>query len=1040
MIISASIKRKGHRLAILMGMLMLGLTSLQAQNDAPTKGIVTDLRGNPIAGVEIALKGGDAKVMTANDGTFDFTFKKGDVVTFTHPDYLFKEEKIGKIRSLKVNETYSVHLIERFVSTDKDIVGPYGEHTPASNYLGSQSTVYTKDLDKYLSPNIMTALQGRMAGFNISQYRGFALRNTTSNSEAAIAAWIPSGFGINSYGDNSQFSYSSRGMGPVVIVDGIERELFSLDPEAIESVSLQKDALSSMFLGMQSSRGALIITTKNPTSGNLHLSLTGKLGVNHAVNRLHPLSADKYAYLLNEALQNDGKSALYGYDNYMAFQNGTNPYLYPNVNWIDELMRKNSISQSYNLNVSGGGRVAQFFVSLGYLNEQGPFRTSKENNYNTNLNLNRYMLSSKVHINITDGFEATLTALGRITEGNQPGGTGSGYSDLLSNIYTTPNNAYPVYNPDGTWGGNRSFTNNLRSQTVNSGYISDNQRDIQATLKLRYDFGKLVKGLSAHVLGSVATLSRTAIVRTKQAPVYAYSLDDLGEPIYTLYGSSVPQTNNFTSVASYNMLYGQMSVNYDRQFGLHTLHAALTGDTRHEIDDYDLPMIPSNVMEKVSYDYAKRYFAQVAFTESYFNRYAPGNRWGTFFAFGLGWDIAQEAFMEQATWVDRLKLRAVWGKTGNGIGNSGYYTYRQTFSDPYGYYTQGTTQGQGNLFAQENELANPYRTWEKAHKLNIGLDAAFLCDRLSFAIDYYNDKYYDLLQNRGKSIDLLGTAYPTENIGKTRQTGVELQLTWQDRIRDFNYYVSANWSLAKSKLLYMDEQRVEYDWMRLTGRPVGVTYGLQANGFLTAADIANGYPVITGYEVQPGDVKYVDQNGDNVIDEFDRVVIGGDKPLRYFGVDLGFEWKGLEFSMLWQGAYKRDLYVDDQTLVQGFLGVGSTYGQAYENILGRWTPETASTATYPRLSAGGNSYNMGAGMGSSLWMHSGNYLRLKNISLAYNLPELLCKNYLGGVRVKLFVNAQNLLTFSATDLVDPEVTFTSSPLQRCIITGINLKF
>ena len=180
-----------------MGMLMLGLTALQAQQYAPTKGIVTDLRGNPIAGVEIALKGDGtvgtrrAALTTANDGTFDFTFKTGDVVTFRHPDYLFKEEKIGKIRLLKVNETYSVHLTERFVITDKDIVGPYGEHTPASDYLGSQSTVYTKDLDKYLSPNIMTALQGRMAGFNISQYRGFALRNTASNNEASILAWVP---------------------------------------------------------------------------------------------------------------------------------------------------------------------------------------------------------------------------------------------------------------------------------------------------------------------------------------------------------------------------------------------------------------------------------------------------------------------------------------------------------------------------------------------------------------------------------------------------------------------------------------------------------------------------------------------------------------------------------------------------------------------------------------------------------------------------------------------------------------------------------
>ena len=217
-------------------------------------------------------------------------------------------------------------------------------------------------------------------------------------------------------------------------------------------------------------------------------------------------------------------------------------------------------------------------------------------------------------------------------------------------------------------------------------------------------------------------------------------------------------------------------------------------------------------------------------------------------------------------------------------------------------------------------------------------------------------------------------------------------------------------------------------------------FGLQANGFLSAEDIANHYPVMNGYDVQPGDVKYVDQNNDGVIDEYDRVVIGGDKPLQSFGLDLGFEWKGFEFSMLWQGYYNRDLYVNDRTLVEGFQAVGQGYGQAYKNILGRWTPETADRATYPRLSAGGNTYNYGGYWGSSLWMHKGNFLRLKNVQLAYNIPTNVCQNVLGGLRVKLFVSAQNALTFSACDLVDPEVTFTSSPIQRCFFTGITLNF
>lgn len=396
--------------------------------------------------------------------------------------------------------------------------------------------------------------------------------------------------------------------------------------------------------------------------------------------------------------------------------------------------------------------------------------------------------------------------------------------------------------------------------------------------------------------------------------------------------------------------------------------------------------------------------------------------------------------MQSATWLDKLKLRGVWGRTGNGIDNSGYYIWRQTYRDNFNAYPVGTQSTWVWGVYENTPIANPYISFEKANKLNIGLDLAMFNHRLEATVDYYNDKYLDLLQQRGKSIAILGVEYPAENIGQSRRTGVDVTLTWQDKIGSVNYYLSGNWSIASTKLLFMDEQATPYNYLRQTGRPEGVIFGLQADGFLSAEDIASGYPVMVGYDVQPGDVKYVDMNKDGVIDEWDRTVIGGDKPAQYFGIDLGLEWKGLEFSMLWQGACNRDIYVNNRTLVEGFQAIGNGYGQAYQNILGRWTPETAATATYPRLSAGGNTYNYGGMYGSSMWMQNGNFIRLKNIMLAYNLPENFCNRTLGGVRLKVFLEAQNLLTFSGCDLVDPEVTFTSSPLQRTIFTGVKLNF
>ena len=1023
-------------MCMLLGMLSPNM-SAQGMSNADITGKVVDQYGNPVSDVTVTMKNSNFKAVTGVDGIFKFQLKKGDILCLSHPGFIHKEIKVNKLKNTE--RVFKVTLDEHFIKDKEVISGPY-EGKDKNHFLGSASTIYTDKLSSMMGTTILPALEGRLSGLNITQYRGARVHQTSANSTSDIVGNVPV-FGEGFYSDNTEFNVGSRGIAPVVVIDGIQRELYSIDPEAIESVSIQKDALSSMFLGMRSSRGALVITTKEPIKQGFQLSFTGRFGVQRALKTPNPLSAHQYAYLLNEALQNDGKEPFYTYDDFNKFRTQSNPYTHPNVNWFDEILNKTSTTQSYNLNVTGGNKFAQYFVSVGYMGENGLFSNPTESDaHDTNLSYSRYMISSKVNINITDDFTAKVTLLGRVEDGNQPGAK---YSNLLNAIYTTPNNAYPIKNPNGTWGGNVTFDNNLMSQAINSGYIMDTARDMVGGINLKYDFNKLVKGLSARLVGNVSIQNRSYTERSKRAPVHSYGFDKEGKEIYTQYGSSNSQINRFYSVTSYQQMYGQFAVDYNRRFGVHGVKATLMGDTRHTLANYDLPQLPSNIIADVAYDYAEKYFVQAALSESYYNRYAPGKRWGTFYAFGLGWDISKEDFMENADWLNQLKLRGVFGKTGNGIDNSGYYMYRQTFSHigTAGYPLGTEMSAMGNVTMENTPLANPFLTWEKAYKLNVGVDLAMFNNRLKFTADYYNDKYFDLLQNRGKSIELIGQYYPMENIGKVRRFGGDLSITYQDRVNDFSYYVSANWSCEQSKLLYMDEQEVPEEYLRQTGRPAGAIYGLVADGFFTTREEIEKSPVIEGFEnIQPGDIKYKDLNNDKVINEFDRTVIGGDKPYSYFGIDLGFKWRGLDFSMFWQGAYNRDLYLQDWTLLEGFQANGRYYGQAYENMLGRWTPETAESATFPRLTAGGNEYNRGNGWNSSFWLRSGNFIRLKDISLGYNLPDSFCNNYLGGLRLKIFVNGQNLFTKSACDLVDPEVGFTSYPLQRCISTGINIRF
>jgi len=1003
--------------------------SVYGQQSAGINGRLIDAYGQPLAKALVYVKGTGDSTFTDAAGKFTLPAGRNSVLVMQYPGY-------KQLQHTVKDNTVVLRMEEVFIPNPEHIPVLYGE-TYRRSSVGAIGTVYTSQLSATPATLYAYALPGRLAGLYTQQTSGFRNPGTGNNFDVdEFVGNIPRPGALEA-NDNSEINLWLRGQTPVTIVDGVQRDVFSIDPENIESISVLKDGLSTILLGQRSSRGVLLVTTKRARAGKPRLSFTAQTAIQQSLSMPKALPAWQYAYLLNEALQNDGKAPLYKEADIRAFRDHSDPYGHPDVNWYDQVLRDNAPLSRYNLNINGGGDVACYSVSLNYTGQQGIFKSSPENSYTTNAGLKRYLINTDVNIDVTSNLNVGMQLFGRLQEGTQPGaGTGKILGDLLA----TPNAAYPINNINGSWGGTGNLTTNLLSSTVNSGYIQDNSKDVMANVDLRYDLGDWLRGLSLKGKGNLSIQSANAINRSKQDLVYKMNITQ-GDTTYARFGQAVTQHNDFISVFNAQYFFGQISLNYDRQFGAHGLSAIVLADRRQTIFNYDLPGKATNLSAKATYNYGNRYFAEAAINRSGFNRYMPGRQYGTFYAGGIGWDIAREAFMQdQSGWLNQLKLRATYAQTGNGIDNSGYYIWRQDFSENNGIgggiYEQGTARSPGSGF-QENGLANTNISWETARKIDVGIDVSLFSNHLQVTGDYYHDRYADLLQIRGKSIGLSGAAYPPENIGINLYKGGELTVTWQSDINDFHYFITANSSIEQSRVIYMDEQRRDYAWNKRTGQPVGMRFGYIADGFLQSAEEAAAAPIITGYQPLPGDIKYKDLNGDGAINQFDEAPIGKSSPRIYYGVSAGISWKGLELSALLQGVTNRTNYVANFATELGFQFLNFTYGQAYEQITGRWTPETAGTATYPRLSADANyNYNKAS---STFWVRNGNYFRLKNVSIAYNLPYVWVQRLkLGGVKV--FANGLNLFTHAAYDFVDPEVGVGAYPIQRVLNTGLNIKF
>lgn len=995
------------------------------ETQTASKLTVVDEFGKPLGGTRIYSSAKNLLGVTADDGTFSIPLDNSNgKITIVQKGYYPKTLKPSKDVLIRLTVDY---LYAR------DSTNVLYEQKLNQAMLGAVSSVNNNQIKTTPTSLYLNALSGRLPGFYTQQSSGFRTAKTSPITVIDLAGSLPSEsvrYSSN-FSDNSEIGYNLRGMQPVTIIDGVQRDIYSLDAENIESISVLKDALSTILLGQRSSRGVLQVTTKRGTQGPPRISFTAQTGIQNALKTPRPLDAYQYAYLYNEALQNVGRAPAFSETDFNAFRSGSSPTVYPNVNWYNQVLRDDAPITKFNLSASGGGKNARYSLALSYLNQQGMFKTGDE--IGTNLELDRYLINSTIDVDVTKNFNIGLQLFGRVQDGRQPG---AGAANILSSLYSTPNNAYPVYNPDGSYGGSSIYTSNLYQQATGSGYLLDNTRDLMANLDLNYNFGNWLPGLYMKGKVNVSASSSSLIDRSRQQPVFDAAMTDQGNFIYTRYGTISDQPNSFSTTSTTNFFYAQALLGYDTQISDdHKIGGKLFVDQQIANYQFDLPAKYTNMAAKANYSFKDRYFAEAALNYSGFNRFQKGNQFGLFYAVGLGWDVASESFIkDNLQWINQLKLRGTYGRTGNTNENAlGYYSWRASYGQDG---NNGYDLGYQYSFKSgivEKGLANINATWEKGNKLNVGLDMALLNSHLSIVADVYRDEYFDLLQQRGSTIELIGLSYPNENIGRNRFSGQELSVTYQNKIHNFNYFITGNASRMSTEVLYMNEVQQRYDWNNRTGMPVGQTFGYLADGLIQTQKEADQAARLGGTVVYPGDVKLVDLNGDGIINQFDQTALGNTKPIIYYGATLGFSIKGFDLSVLLQG-------VKNRTYQQTDYAFGSSGDrQGYEYLLGRWTPETATTATYPRLTLGFNANNTPFLNNSSFWTHSGEYLRIRNIDLGYTFPyRFTSRMKVSGLRI--FANGQNLFTATPYDRLDPEVYGdTSYPMQQTFNLGVNIK-
>ncbi len=966
------------------------------------RGVVKNELGKAVTGATVRNKNNGLTVKTGDDGGFAIAGNAGDNIEITADNYFIYQATA----STNTTGVLSISLTPKLIVDKEEIAMPVGVINK-SRITGSYDIIYNNELVKSPVVDITNALSGRLAGLYTLQ--------------------------IGSVPGADKATMYSRGIaGPLVVIDGVPRDYTVINPNEIESVTLLKDALAANTYGMRSSNGVLLITTKKGVPGQRTISASAQYGIQKPTELPEFLDAFNYATLFNEALQNDGMDPLYTADDLQKYKTGSSPFTHPNVDWINTVLNNSSRFTRYNVDVSGGNKTTRYYLGLDNVNQSGIFTRDKNLSYNTTNDYKQFSVRSNVEMNLSESFRAYLNVFALVRDGLEPGATAS---SLFSMITNAPNNTYPIKNPNGSYASVEKYGDNIMAATVGSGYRKIYNRNLYADVGLVKQLNKVLDGLYVSANASLNTDLTETINRSKTYATYQMLVSPSNDTTYRQFGNNGVQSNAGAVPYQSRIAYWEVAAGYAKLLNkIHSVQAKLSVNNHAYSIDELLPLRYINYSLTANYTYNNKYTVEASATASTVNRFPTSKRTGLFPAIGLGWNISNESWFPQLSFLDQLRIKSSFGQTG--LNTAGYFVYDQ-------FYGSGTGYGFGTSYTAATgvtqlALANPNITWEKASKFNIGIESALFGNKMNVSVEYFNDTYFDILQTRGVSIGLIGNTYPLENIGKNRYQGIDLGLQYQNNIGKLSYYAGIKLGTRDSKVLEMDEVNRKYAWMERTGLPVGQRFGYKALGLMTAKDIADNAPTVEGYIAREGDIKYQDMNGDGIINRFDEVAIGTQKPLIYGGLQAGIEWKGIAFSFLLQGAQNRDVLItgnDGWEFVE--LSTEGAYSQAQQMHLDRWTPQTAGTASYPRLSVGPNINNKISN--SSYWLRSGNYLRLKNIELAYSLPNTLIRR-IGLSSATFFVNGYNLVTFTKLKNLDPENPYISSyPNMKVTNFGLRIK-
>ena len=1024
----------------------------QQQNKRKISGRVTDIKGEPLIGVNVTVDGDANGSITNMDGLYEiFVTKKSVVLKFTYIGF-----KTSEIRTNASTNIYDVTLEEQVNELEETVIVGYGTQRKISN-IGAQSSMKMEDI-KTPSASLTTTLAGRLAGV-------VAVQRTGEPGKDAADIWIR---GISTPNTSS----------PLVLVDGVERSFNDIDPEDIESLTTLKDASATAVYGVRGANGVILIKTKPGKVGKPTVSADYYESFTRFTKMVDLADGITYMNAANEAMRNDGIATKYTEDQIRNTIAGKDPYLYPNVDWLKEIFNDWGHNRRVNVNVRGGSEKVAYYASVSYFNETGMTVTDKNiDTYDSKMKYSRYNFTTNLNIDVTPTTKVEIGAQGYLGEGNYP-------AISSADLYNAAMSISPVEYPKMFFVNGEAFVpgtstnnnfNNPYSQATRRGYDNLTKNQIYSNLRVTQDLDMLTKGLKLTAMYAFDVYNEIHVHQDRAESTYNFldtsvPYDMNGQPILQrIYeGSNVLSYTQETS--GNKKTYLEASLNYDRTFNDdHRVSALFLFNQQSKLlypkgtlEDA-IPYRMMGIAGRATYSWKDRYFAEFNIGYNGAENFSPKHRFGTFPAFGVGWVVSNEKFWQPLSKaVSFLKIRYTDGKVGNSEVSDRRFMYLDQMKENGDY---------GYKFGPNGTKWSGYETvnmavdliWEESRKQDLGIDLKLFNDDLSIVFDLFKERRENILLKREHSIpSFLGynTSAPYGNIGIIENKGFDGTIEYNKRInKDWVIALRGNVTFNKDKWIQGELPEQKYEWMNQYGHNINGVKGYVAEGLFTQAEIddmarweslSDANKAITPKPfasqfgtVKAGDIKYKDLNNDGQIDAYDQTYISrGDVPTTVYGFGFTVGWKDLSVGMMFQGVAGAERVLNGSS-VNPFNGGGGS-GNLYSNIGDRWTEENPDqNAFYPRLSYGSETTsNINNFQKSTWWVRNMNFLRLKTLQISYNLP----KPWVNKVHLKnaaVYVMGTNLFTLSRFKLWDPELNTdngASYPNTTSYAVGINFTF